>query len=104
MDWERLSTDSIEQQLIEDEHLISRLRARQMLALAELDTRQIATADGSRSLSEWVSARIDTGPDTAKTLIRTMRRLQDRPDLGRDLAHGEVSFDRVEALSRILKT
>ena len=55
MDWERFWTDSIEQQLIEDERLISRLRARQMFALAELDTRQIATADGSRSLSEWVS-------------------------------------------------
>ena len=30
-----------------------------------------------------------------------MRRLQDRPDLERDLTDGEVSFDRVEALSRI---
>ena len=83
MDRERFSTDSIEQQLFEDERLISRLRARQMLALVELDTRQIATADGSRSLSEWVSSRIDVGPETAKTLVRTMRRLQDRPDLER---------------------
>lgn len=101
MEWERLSTDSIEQQLIDDERLIGRLRARQMSALAELDARQIAMADGSRSLSEWLSARIDTGPETAKTLVRTMRRLQDRPDLECDLAHGGVSFDRTEALSRI---
>jgi hypothetical protein len=101
MDWERSSTDSIEQQLVEDERLIGRLRARQMAALAELDTRQIATADGSRSLSEWVSARLDTGPESAKTLVRTMRRLQERPDLERYLAVGEVSFDRTEALSRI---
>lgn len=101
MEWERLSTDSIEQQLIEDERLIARLRARQISALAELDIRQVATADGSRSLSEWVSARLDSGPETAKTLVRTMRRLQERPDLARDLAEGTVSFDRVEALSRI---
>jgi len=72
-----------------------------MAALAELDTRQIATADGSRSLSEWLAARIDAGPETAKTMVRTMRRLQDRPDLERDLADGEVTFDRAEALSRV---
>jgi 5-methylcytosine-specific restriction endonuclease McrA len=101
MEWERLSTDSIEEQLAEDERLISRLRARQMACLAELDTRQIATADGSRSLSEWVSARLDQGIETARTLARTMRRLQDRPDLQEQLAGGNVSFDRVEALSRI---
>jgi hypothetical protein len=101
MEWESLSTDSIEQQLIEDERNIAGLRARQMSALAELDTRQIATADGSRSLSEWVSARLDMGVESARTLVRTTRRLQDRPDLATDLADGVVSFDRVEALSRI---
>lgn len=101
MEWERLSTDSIEEQLADDEQLISRLRTRQMACLAELDTRQIATADGSRSLSEWVSARLDQGMETAQTLVRTMRRLQDRPDLREQLSDGDVSFDRVEALSRI---
>ncbi|MEA1903872.1 MAG: HNH endonuclease signature motif containing protein, partial [Actinomycetota bacterium] len=63
--------------------------------------RQIATADGSRSMSEWTAARLDVGLDTARSLVRTMRRLQDRPDLETDLATGSVTFDRVEALSRI---
>ena len=101
MEWERTSTDSLEQQLAADESQAARLRARQMAILEELDVRQVATADGSRSLSEWVAARIDVAPDTAKTLVRTMRRLQDRPDLQEDLGEGRVSFDRVEALSRI---
>jgi len=101
MEWERLSTDSIEQQLVEDERLIARLRGRQMTALTELDTRQVATADGSRSLSEWAAARLDLGIESARILVRTMRRLQDRPDLETELADGAVSFDRVEALSRI---
>lgn len=101
MEWGRLSTDSIEQQLIEDERLVSRLRARQMAALAELDTRQVATADGSRSLSEWAAARLDIAPETARTLVRSMRRMRDRPDLEEGLGRGEVTFDRVEALSRI---
>ncbi|HEU4319545.1 MAG TPA: hypothetical protein VFS66_05645, partial [Acidimicrobiia bacterium] len=45
--------------------------------------------------------RLDISVDSAKTLVRTMRRLQDRPDLQGLLAEGSVSFDRVEALSRI---
>ena len=98
---ENLSIDDREQRLIADELTISRLRARQMADLAVLDTAQIATADGARSLSEWVAGRLDVSPDTAKSLVRTMRRLQDRPDLEERLAAGEVSFDRVEAVSRI---
>lgn len=103
MDLGRVPTDALEQQLIADEQLIARLRARQMAVLEELDVRQIATADGSRSLSEWVASRLDVAPDTAKPLVRTMRRLQDRPDLLEAVATGEASFDRVEALSRILE-
>jgi len=102
MEWERLSTDRIEAQLSEDEHLIARLRARQLAGLAELDTRQVATADGSRSLSEWAAARLDIGVESARTLVRMMRRLQDRPDLDAVLADGTVTFDRVDALSRIM--
>lgn len=101
MDWDALSTDSIEQQLVADERLVARLRARQISALAELDVRQVASADGSRSLGEWAASRLDLSPSTAKTLVRTMRRLQDRPDLADVLASGETSFDRVEAVSKI---
>jgi 5-methylcytosine-specific restriction endonuclease McrA len=101
MELGRLSTDILEQQIVEDEHMIARLRARQMSILEELDTRQIPSADGCRSLGEWVAGRLDVGPDTAKTMVRTMRRLQDRPDLHEALAEGRVTFDRIEAVSRI---
>ena len=101
MDLGSVSTDALEQQLMTDEQSIAQLRARQMAVLEELDVRQIATADGSRSLSEWVASRLDVAPDTAKPLVRTMLRLQDRPDLQEAVATGRVSFDRVEALSRI---
>ena len=96
-----LSIDQREQRLIAAERAIARLRELQMQDLAELDVAQVAMADGSRSLSEWVSGRLDQGIDTARTLIRTMRRLRDRPDLQERLAEGSASFDRIEALSRI---
>ena len=44
---------------------------------------------------------MDVSQDTARSLVRTMRRTIDRPDLRATLASGQVSFDRVEALSRI---
>ena len=72
-----------------------------MQALAELDTRQVATADGSRSLSEWVAARLDVGIGLPRNLTRTMRRLQVRPDLASELSDGNTTFDRIEALARL---
>jgi 5-methylcytosine-specific restriction endonuclease McrA len=81
--------------------LIARIRARQLADLAQLDVAQVALADGSRSLSEWVAARLDVSVDSAKSLVRTMRRLQHRPGLERVLADGGASFDRVEAVSLI---
>jgi 5-methylcytosine-specific restriction endonuclease McrA len=101
MGGESLSIDQREQRLVAAERAIGKLRELQMQDLAELDVVQIATADGSRSLSEWVSARLDCGIESARSLVRTMRRLRDRPHLQERLAEGSVSFDRVEALSRI---
>jgi 5-methylcytosine-specific restriction endonuclease McrA len=95
------TTDQLEQQLVVDEAETSRLAARKMAILEELDYRQVATADGCRSLSEWTTARLDQHPESAKCLVRTMRRTADRPDLREALAAGEITFDRVEALSRI---
>lgn len=83
---EELSVDQREQRLIAAERAIAQLRDLQMQDLAVLDVAQVATADGSRSLSEWVAGRLDTAAETAKTLVRTMRRLHDRPDLQDQLA------------------
>ena len=98
---ETLTIDQREQQLIDDESLIGRLRARQMANLEVLDRAQVATGDGCRSLSEWVGTRLDMNLVSARGLVRTMRRTTDRSDLRSALASGAVSFDRVEALSKI---
>ncbi|MGH8945144.1 MAG: hypothetical protein ACRDVL_03230, partial [Acidimicrobiia bacterium] len=101
MRFDQLTTDELEQLLCGDEQRVSQLRARQGWVLEELDRRQVATGDGCKNLSEWVAARLDLGLNTAKSLVRTMRRTAERPDLREALASGEVSFDRIEALSRI---
>ena len=101
MDWERETTDFLQQRLLGNEATRSQLAAENLEILEVFDRRQVATADGSRSLSEWTAARLDVGQETAKSLVRTMRRTVCRPELRQALAEGEASFDRVEALSRI---
>ncbi|MCI0425690.1 MAG: HNH endonuclease [Actinobacteria bacterium] len=100
MEWDQVSTDALEQELIGLEESISRLRVRQLEILDVLDTRQVATGDGCKSLGEWVSSRLDLHPQTARTMVQTLRRLTGRSDLRTALSEG-VSYDRVAALSRI---
>ncbi|HEY5889747.1 MAG TPA: HNH endonuclease [Acidimicrobiia bacterium] len=105
MDWERdlseSSTDEREARFVESARLISQLQAGLLDDLEWFDTAQVFNADGARSLSEWVAQKLDVSADTARGLVRTMRRTQNKPHLREALAAGVVSFDRAEALSRI---
>jgi 5-methylcytosine-specific restriction endonuclease McrA len=101
MELRHLTQDQKERILIEAEEAIAGLKAIQLQVLEDLDRDQVATADGCRTLSEWVAGRLDLGTESAKSLVRTMRRTADRPDLREALASGEITFDRVEAVSRI---
>ncbi len=86
MEMKSAATDRLEQQLIANEQLRSRLAAPDVEILEELDRRQVATADGSRSLGEWLSSRGDVSIGTAHDRVRAMGRAADRPDLRRTLA------------------
>jgi hypothetical protein len=96
-----LTVDSLEQILVECEAEIARQRATQIAVLQLLDRAQVATADGARNLTEWVAGRLDVGVDTAKGLVRTMRRTENSKRLREALADGAATFDRIEAASRI---
>lgn len=95
------SPDDIEQQILADELLIGRLRARQMVNIQLADEMQLAAADGCRTLTEWVASRTDSSLHTAKTLVMTARRLLDRPADHMKLAAGEQSFERASVASRL---
>ena len=99
MDWERFSNDQVEEILAVAERKLAEGRALQISALEELDRRQVFTADGCRNLSEWTSSRLDLDLETARSLVRTMRRTADKPWIRQALAAGAISFDRAEALS-----
>ncbi len=97
-----VTTDRIEQVLLEGEATVARVRASQMRLLAELDQRQVPLMDGARNLTEWVSARMDLAPETAQKLTQTATRLTDQPQLAEELEQGSISFDRVAEESRLV--
>ncbi len=99
-----VTTDRLEQALVEGEASIARIRAGQIRLLSEIDARQVPIGDGCRNLAEWVAARLDLAPETARRLTQTAGRLADQPDLAAQLEEGEVSFDRATAEARLIDT
>jgi len=95
------SVDDREARFVETARLISQLQAGLLEDLEHFDRNQMFTADGARNLSEWTAQKLDLGVDTARRLVRTMRRTQDAAMLRKLLAAGLVSFDRAEALSKL---
>lgn len=93
--------DQIEQALLEEEKIIARTRARQLALLVLADRAQMHTADGCRSLREWVAGRLDVSTETASLLASTAKRLVEAPELARLLTDGEITFDRAVATARI---
>jgi hypothetical protein len=96
-----LTTDAIEQRLINAEASIARIRAAQMVLIREADRRQAPMADGCRSMAEWVTGRLDVSPETAKALVSTSRRLEALPTVGTAARDGLISFDRTTVVAKI---
>ena len=96
-----LTTDTIEQQLIQLESYVAQARSRQIVLLREADQRQTPLSDGCRSLVEWTAGRLDVAPETARQLVRLARVLDDQPELEEDLAEGVRSFDRTYVTARL---
>jgi hypothetical protein len=97
---DELSTDALEQQMINAEAMIGRMRAAQMVLIREADRRQAHTADGCRTMTEWVTGRLDVHSDTARKLVATARRLETLPTVTTAARDGMVSFDRTWALAK----
>jgi hypothetical protein len=53
------SIDSLEQELLASEMVVAKERACQAAIVRDLDSRQVAIADGCRSMVEWVASRLD---------------------------------------------
>jgi hypothetical protein len=103
MEWERLTEDELDQGIVRAEAEIGSWRATEMALIAEKRRRQTHHADGYRSIIDWVAARADVSHHTARSLTWTATRLSEAPEVGAQLAAGEISFDRAEQLARLLE-
>lgn len=90
---ERLTADQIEQTLIAAELEVARLRHVQVELIREADRQQVPLGDGSRTLAEWISSRLDVTPETARALDAVAR--QDSAILDEAMTSGIAGFDRV---------
>lgn len=70
-------------------------------AIAEYDRRGEWRDDGSRSMADWVAARLTVSPRTAREYVRVAKALSGLPMLAAAFGRGELSFDQVAALSHI---
>ncbi len=96
------SIDQRERELLACERIIGKVLARELELLRSLDSDQVVQLDGSRSMADWVAARLDVSTDTARSLTRAARTLADQPEISSDLAAGSVSFDRAVATGRLV--
>lgn len=94
--------DQRERELLACERIIAKARARELELLRSLDSDQVAQLDGSRSMADWVAARLDTSSVTARLLVRAAKSLEEQPQLAGALAEGRVSFDRAVATARLV--
>jgi hypothetical protein len=101
MDWERVSNDEIDEALDQFSGLASAGWARVCELIQQVDVRQSWMADGARTLSDWVGARLCVRHKTAVQLVAVARRLADLPMLSSKFASGELSLDQVDAISGI---
>ena len=58
-------------------------------------------SNGFRSCAEWLTWRIGLAPNAAREHVRVARALGSLPRLAAALAHGELSYSKVRALTRV---
>ena len=95
------SNDEIDVAVDQISGLVSAGWARVCELIREVDVRQSWMADGSRTLTDWVAARLRIRHENAVQLVGVARRLADLPILASKFESGVLSLDQVDAISRI---
>jgi hypothetical protein len=102
MDWERVSTDEIDEAIDHFSGLVSAGWGQICSLIRVVDVRQSWMADGARSLTDWVAGRLRVRHQTARQLVGVARRLTDLPVLASKFECGGLSLDEVDAISRMV--
>jgi hypothetical protein len=97
-DW-GLEIDDLRSEMLRREAEISRLRGEQLTLLRKADQLQVTTAEGARTLSDWLVANLDVSPQSAGRMVRVARSAQ--PDIEAGMTAGEYGVDRAAFLCQL---
>ncbi|MFO7701048.1 MAG: hypothetical protein R6W79_10640 [Acidimicrobiia bacterium] len=85
------------ERLVGLEHRIAELRAEQVVVVNGLNKGQAHLTDASRSLTEYVQARCDVSPETARGLVFAGTTFGRHQSVSDRMAYGRITFDRAVA-------
>ncbi|HKY49440.1 MAG TPA: hypothetical protein VJQ79_15810, partial [Acidimicrobiia bacterium] len=86
-------------ELVACEEAITRLRARQVVLIRQLDRFQVDCGQGARTMGDWTSARLDLSRQTA-TRLTQLAQAED-PQIDRAMTEGRWGLDRAAALVKL---
>ncbi len=98
---ETAPTEWIEREIGELAAHIAAATCRWLELIAELDRRGGHEAWGFHSCGAWVAWRCSIDPRSAREHVRVARALEDLPLVRERFSHGELSYSKVRALTRI---
>jgi hypothetical protein len=96
------SLDTLEQDLLACQLRHGGLWASQLDTLRKLDLAQVATADGSRTMVEWVASRLDVSHATARDLMFLAKSAD--AEVVELLADGRIGLERAVLMTRLRHT
>ena len=100
----RYPVADLESRLVDLESRIAELRAEQGVIVRELDRANATVTDGSRSLTDWIRARLDVDGHTARDLAYLGTRGVRHGRIWDSLASGRSTFPRTVATMRLADT
>ena len=93
--------DLLGEQIAEDAAHIDAALHRVLTKIRIFDTGSGWYAQGFRSCAQWLSWRVGWTPGTAREHVRVANALAVLPAIDAALAHGELSYSKVRALTRV---
>jgi hypothetical protein len=91
--------DSWQEEIVEVEAAITRLRARQVVLIRLLDRYQVDCGDGARTMGDWTSARLDLSQQTSNRLTQLAH--ANDPEIDQAMSEGRWGLDRAAALVKL---
>jgi hypothetical protein len=100
----RRTISDLETDLVAVEAKITELRSEQHVLVRELERAQAPQSDGSRSMVDYVQARLDVKRDTAKDIVFAARRFVHHRGIHDRMLYRGATFDRTVAAVKLADT